>query len=105
MKKDMTLAELDEYFREKPAACYTYAASGQDWAKKDTPFWFALSFRELFASEKTRSVVIQTKPDFVLFQDVESVEVDDTEMVIGPSIRLRCGPDGTEHLLVAVNEF
>lgn len=103
MKKQMTLAELDEYFRDKPASCYTYAADGQDWAEKNAPFWFALSFRELRASEATRSVVLQTKPAFVLFQDVESAEVDDDWTVLGPVVRLRCAPGGTEHFLLAVN--
>lgn len=104
MKKQMSLAELDAYFREKPAAYYTYAADGQDWAKKSAPFWFALSFHELLASEKTRSVVLQTKPAFVLFQNVESAEVDEDWTALGPVIRLRCGPGGTEHFLIAVND-
>lgn len=104
MKKRMTLADLDAYFRAKPAAYYTYAADGQDWAKENAPFWFALSFRELLATEATRSVVLQTKPAFVLFQDVESVEVDEDWTVLGPVIRLRCGPGGMEHFIIAVND-
>lgn len=104
MRKQMTLAELDAYFHETPAALYSYAAKGQDWAEESAPFWFALSFRELIASEKTHSVVLQTEQDFVLFEHVESVELDDGCTILGPVIRLRCAAGGKEHTLLAINK-
>lgn len=99
MKRKITVGELERLYKGRKPARFLFDAEDQEWNRVGSPIRFHMEFKTLQVSKNPDIILLRNGVDYVYFQKVRHIIVDDEKSLLGTVLHIICeteANDGSE---------
>lgn len=99
MKKKITVGELERLYKGRKPGRFLFDAEDQEWNRVGSPIRFHMEFMTLQVSKNPDIILLRNGVDYVYFQKVRHIIVDDEKSLLGTVLHIICeteANDGSE---------
>ena len=99
MKRKITVGELERLYKGRKPGRFLFDAEDQEWNRVGSPIRFHMEFKTLQVSKNPDIILLRNGVDYVYFQKVRHIIVDDEKSLLGTVLHIICeteANDGSE---------
>ena len=99
MKRKITVGELERLYRGREPGRFLFDAEDQEWNRVGSPIRLHMEFKTLQVSKNPDIILLRNGVDYVYFQKVRHIIVDDEKSLLGTVLHIICeteANDGSE---------
>lgn len=99
MKRKITVGELERLYKGRKPSRFLFDAEDQEWNRVGSPIRFHMEFKTLQVSKNPDIILLRNGVDYVYFQKVRHIIVDDEKSLLGTVLHIICeteANDGSE---------
>lgn len=90
MKKTITVGELERLYKNRGPGRFLFDAKDQEWNRVGCPVRFHSEFETLQVAKNPDIIYLKNGIDFVYFQRIKRIIVDDEKSILGTVLHIVC---------------
>lgn len=96
MKRKITVGELERLYKGRKPARFLFDAEDQEWNRVGSPIRFHMEFKTLQVSKNPDIILLRNGVDYVYFQKVRHIIVDDEKSLLGTVLHIICETEAND---------